>query len=72
LVRNPEVRDKVRILCNSARCMDPVCYGVEAEEGQILGLVQNLKKENNPEEALKLCTKIDELFQLRKIRATKE
>lgn len=72
LIHTPEVLEKVRVLCDSARCMDPVCYGVETEEQEILRLVKKLKQENNSEEALKLCAKIDELLRLRKIRAIKE
>ena len=72
IVQDVQVREKISYLCNEARCMDPVCYGVEEEEKQILLLIQTLRTEQDCANAYKICTEIEKLFRLRKIRMVKE
>lgn len=72
IVKNDEVRKQIMNLSETARYMDPVCYGVEQEEQQILQLLQELKRSESQEAGQNICLKIDELFKLRKIRADKK
>lgn len=71
IIEDNEIRKQIAYLCEKARCMDPVCYGVEQEEEQILELIGELKRTVSNETAQKICGQIDKLFKLRKIRADK-
>lgn len=72
VVKNDEVRKQVMQLSETACYMDPVCYGVEQEEAQILQLLQELKRSESLEAGQNICGKIEELLKLRKIRANKK